>query len=753
MSEFVDVVERFSPKAFPVGEVVVPFALDIPQKARVLDCYQFRADDGQQSTSLHLDGLPVKFGMTSLDLDGFRVKFGIFRTEEQWVEHAKTLEHPFDSVQGLRPDVSVTVASLLASSPGQVLQHRRLWIEHLKQMAAEFRNAEERLHAALPVDVGNILRGKQLGLLSYLMQAAGCKDTELWRDISGGFSLVGVLARSHEFEQDFKPASIEVQDLLSMAAPIIAKARHSTRASDDAELDAEVWRATLKERDKKWVSGPLTEEDLNRLYPQGWIPSRRFGIRQKQKTRVIDDFSASYVNATVHVTEKLKLESVDEFLGMAKVWMQQVINQSASWQADGVDDVSDRWTVDMASDLLARTFDLKSAYRQLPVSEDSKRFSVIVVWDPEAECPRYFQLHALPFGSVSSVYSFNRLSVAIRHIMMRLFLIPSCCYFDDYPTLSPRVLTDSAASTFQEVMSILGWQLSEDEDKSLDYSPVADMLGVRVDLSRVREDAAIYVCNKPGRIADCLEIVEQSLVNGIDGPTAASLKGKLHFMEGQHFNKLGCVALGALGRVVKASGIPNPGSELHGALSWLKAAMLDRQPRRILVHSQASPTLIFTDGCCEGESYEHVGIGGLMFHPASSRPEFFHAVLPEDLVKSWQRATGKDQVIYLAEILPVAVAKRVWHKELRSSSCLWFIDNMAARAAILGSTSSDAVALKLIWHMLKLDAESGARNFYEWIPSSSNPADGPSRGKSSMTSQRWDAIQVAVDDHISALTC
>eukprot|EP00971_Amphidinium_carterae_P298949 5939322-Amphidinium_carterae.1 len=115
------------------------------------------------------------------------------------------------------------------------------------------------------------------------------------------------MARSGEFEQDFRPSSLEVDDLLAMAAPIISRARHSTRASDDAELDEEVWKATLKEKENRWISGP-----------QGWIPSRRFGICQKMKSRVIDDFSDSFLNATVHVTEKLKLESIDKFWGMAK---------------------------------------------------------------------------------------------------------------------------------------------------------------------------------------------------------------------------------------------------------------------------------------------------------------------------------------------------------------------------------------------------------------------------------------------------
>eukprot|EP00971_Amphidinium_carterae_P009727 191859-Amphidinium_carterae.1 len=91
MSEFLEVVETFSPISFPVGEVIVPAELFIHQRAKILDCYPLRADEGCQST-------PPSH-------DGFRVKLGIFRTEEQWLDHAKGLEHPFDSVKGLRPDV------------------------------------------------------------------------------------------------------------------------------------------------------------------------------------------------------------------------------------------------------------------------------------------------------------------------------------------------------------------------------------------------------------------------------------------------------------------------------------------------------------------------------------------------------------------------------------------------------------------------------------------------------------------------
>eukprot|EP00971_Amphidinium_carterae_P345047 6485773-Amphidinium_carterae.1 len=168
ISEFLEVVEKVSPAALAVGDVVVPADLGIDQHARVMDCYPVGAVDGCQSTPS--------------SCDGFVVKLGVFRTEEQWLKEAQALEHPFDSVRGLRLDVSTTLSSLMSSTPSRIRDHRKMWIDHLKSMSVEFQDAEERLHATMPPDIGNVLRGKNLGLLSYAMRAAGCKDENLWRE-------------------------------------------------------------------------------------------------------------------------------------------------------------------------------------------------------------------------------------------------------------------------------------------------------------------------------------------------------------------------------------------------------------------------------------------------------------------------------------------------------------------------------------------------------------------------------------------
>ena len=77
--------------------------------------------------------------------------------------------------------------------------------------------------------------------------------------------------------------------------------------SGDAEVDAEVWRQTIEERDKGWLKGPLKLEEV----PDEAPISRRFGLKQRHKVRLIDDFSESSVNSTVTVYETPVLHTVD----------------------------------------------------------------------------------------------------------------------------------------------------------------------------------------------------------------------------------------------------------------------------------------------------------------------------------------------------------------------------------------------------------------------------------------------------------
>ena len=85
--------------------------------------------------------------------------------------------------------------------------------------------------------------------------------------------------------------------------------------------------------------------------------SRRFPLVQKTKTRMIDDFSISGINDTASTHNKVDLHMVDTFAAVVREFFRRCNDESK------------------ASALVAKTYDLKSAYRQVPIREDHLRFS------------------------------------------------------------------------------------------------------------------------------------------------------------------------------------------------------------------------------------------------------------------------------------------------------------------------------------------------------------------------------------------
>ena len=86
------------------------------------------------------------------------------------------------------------------------------------------------------------------------------------------------------------------------------------------------------------------------------------------------------VNSTVSCSEKITLHTVDLAGALLCAWFS--LSEASS----------------KPSSLWSRTFDLKSAYRQLPLAEDAFRHAVLSVYCPETQCPSLFQLKCLPFG-------------------------------------------------------------------------------------------------------------------------------------------------------------------------------------------------------------------------------------------------------------------------------------------------------------------------------------------------------------------
>ena len=155
----------------------------------------------------------------------------------------------------------------------------------------------------------------------------------------------------------------------------------------------------------------------------------------------MDNYSESQVNDAVTITNRCTVDGVDTIAACGAVYLQGLLKRSPF----------DR--------LLGRSFDLKSAYRQLAVSDSSLKWARLAVYDPEAKCSRVFQQYSLPFGAKASVIAFIRCARMIQFLAHRS-LIVTTCYFDDYVVFSKESLSKNTELTFATLLDILGGSLT-----------------------------------------------------------------------------------------------------------------------------------------------------------------------------------------------------------------------------------------------------------------------------------------------------
>ena len=122
--------------------------------------------------------------------------------------------------------------------------------------------------------------------------------------------------------------------------------------SDEPIIDEGVLQATLKEVEAGVVEGPVDPKSL----PPGATLTRRFGVTQGEvdgvpKVRPIDNYRASRVNAAVTQSEQVTVHTLDVVAGMVSSWLARAKEQNAN------------------TPLAAKTWDLKAAYKQLPLSD------------------------------------------------------------------------------------------------------------------------------------------------------------------------------------------------------------------------------------------------------------------------------------------------------------------------------------------------------------------------------------------------
>ena len=654
-----------------------------------------------------------------LDGGDDNVMIGIFRTPTQYVNEAVLKPHPSDSFESLADDVKEAVHFLCTNDDTDVVKHRARMVAWVRSVVSAKMREEHDLHGKMHPEVAKVVEGLNILALEEVCKHVGFVDEYLFDGLKSGFSLSGVIPPTGRWDMRHRPAAIPEHQWASLRHFFCRNVVQRTVSSGNVEDDNCLWEVTCSERDRGWLTGPYETEDAVAMFGEGLAPARRFLVRQKGKPRPIDDYSISGTNATVETWEKPFLQSLDELVVHIRYLQRGLVTSKGT----------------SSSRLLGRTVDLEDAFRHLPTNPVDGRVSCVSVFCPSTGKAAIFRQAAMPFGSVTSVHAFARLSEAIRTILVRLFKVISTAYVDDFSLVDAAGTAGSVSYTVECLLTSLGIRFSRKSTKRMPFRSSFRILGVELLLnSWVANDLKIVVRNTQDRKSELEEELDAIDALGRLSPwEAARLRGRFGFFLTGLWGRAGALFLRAL--EVKAANLMSGGligEEERFALDAARV-LLRSDPRQIDVLRDELPFWVFTDASVEPTQIgEFVAvIGGILYNPGSGQPvRFFSHKLPHAVIKLWE-TDAPLQPITFAETLPVIVAKILWRKTLNAHRSVFGVDNVGAVQALIKMTSGVQSLAMLLRVAFLVDRHWDIRPWYHWVPSESNPADDPSRGVSS----------------------
>ena len=663
------------------------------------------------------------------------VTVGVYFGPEEFVAAAERCRHPFEALV-LPAPLETSIRFRMTAPLKHIVATRHDALKFWLGRASALVRREVQLHGALHQEVKSILSDKRVLVFSEMLDHLGFpRRADLIHFMVSGFPVVGAYPRTDIFPAAERKAIYAPEDLWRLSRRLRKDLAAVPGGSREPALDEEVWATSLEEVRRGWLLEPTDEETLDRTLGC-WIPSRRFGIRQSKKIRVIDDFAASLVNDALSAEETVDPDGLDRIAVNAKAHL-DAFTAPASLRPPSSPFASDVRHADHAeARLVSRLWDVASAYRHLARAPKHGSFTVIAVWNPFKKEFVYFQQPALAFGAAASVFSFNWVAAALREILVGIFHIGATNFYDDFSVIEVEALAADARSCVESVFELLGWKLKPLSE----FGELSEPLGAVLDLSRCREGLAVLK-NREARVQEIVASIDALKAEGtISGDLVPKLRGRLLFSRSLCFGRFGGNALRALASAcaVGRRRLVVEG-ELARALSHLRAHLLEAKPREIRLHHDQCPILL-TDGAFEpGPDGRAVGgIGAVLLDPVDRSYSFFQAVVAGRDMEAFL-ANGALTVIMELEILPVLLSRLVWRHRLQHRSHLSFVDNDGAKCGLVAGYSANAVACELISRVAAADISMAALPWYDRVPSLSNLADAPSRGVAPAALVGWAA--------------
>ena len=614
---------------------------------------------------LRLSPLRSKGGIHEVDSSHiYEQAWGVPFTPDEFVKEAYVSGHPRNLKNLLPSPLEHAISLNINLPPGDLVTLRATWFKKWIVRIEELESDERSLKASMPEHLRKILSPKRLLVFCEMRADLDYPDLGVFDEIACGTGLAGAVPDSGLFEKVFRPCEITEEQLRSGAEHNRKSIFYSCRGSGDQDVDRVVYEKTIEEVNSGWLRGPFEFSSL----PSDAIINRRFGLKQPNKVRLIDDFSGSLVNSTVQSFESPKPHSTDV---IASVVLSLLSCRDKRF--------------------VGRAYDLKSAYRQLGVRQNSLWASFIVVFNPMKKAPEVYQMLAVPFGASRAVYSFLRVSHSIWWLGCMALGIVWSNFYDDFITFSTDELTSNTDQTVDLFFKSLGWKYATDGDKSSEFSQKFSALGIEVDLTNFSQGFVEFK-NTSKRVLELCGYIDRALTDGeLKLLDSQKLRGRMQFADGQLFGRLGRLCLCAVTEHAYSGKGPRIQAGCIQALRRFKDFLQHSPPRRIQ-RSSHKTWLVFTDACYEPTSTTwRCGIGGVIISPDGTPYQAFSLSLNETQIETLG-GSRKDTIIFEAELLAVVVAMGLWTPLIQCSPTIFFIDNNAVRDVSISGSGRSPVA-------------------------------------------------------------
>ena len=666
----------------------------------------------------------------------FRV--GVQQEPQDFLRAAMNVPHPMSPQRVLPATLKAALFDNLTMDPIELAKSRLRAVMTIKEMAKDLEQHETCLKRECSPLVREVLNTKRIALWEALLRASNFPDMDIVEVVKTGADLTGEPAVSPLFPVDWKPAVASREELLS--SNIWRRKALQTKGSpeDSSGNSSSLHEATMEEVKLGHLSGPFTETEMDLKFGKnGWLFNKRFALHQgtpeNPKVRVIDDCRRSGLNSAYTTTNKLELLDVDV---LACALMAIANAHFTGWV-----DLGEGETGKLAAPINAvaktmqwqgRTLDLSKAYKQVPLNENAQAMCVLGYFH-QGEW-KYYTTSRLPFGATSAVYTFNRISRSIHHILCHFLHVVCTCFYDDFPALSTTFGAALVSKSMSVILDLLGWEHARVGTKAADFASEFSALGITIKLQELHLEH-FTLENKEGRIPKIAQMLRKIKQQGrISRNEAAEVQGHLNFAQGFFTSKSLKFVLGQFDSLSKVQG-GGAAKKLAKLCEVTEHILTALPPRKFSACAMQSPFLLFTDGAWESG----LATAGLLLYNPDNRELIVQEIeVPDRLTQLWSREVGQ-QLICQIEVYAYLAARCQYRETFRNRGLIAWLDNESARFAASKGTAQSPSLVAMTRLVQQLEVQFPTVLWVERVCSYSNPSDKPSRGQCTAAAELFKA--------------